>query len=264
VTELPDLTLRLDRIDDAVLRNLQAEINALGRPPAALQMSRAKVTRQLQAEWDAAHPGDAARRLELLERMKERTQELEARSVEGAMHKLATERVKRWAGETGALVIDSPTRTPSEAERVSSEWLKSDAWALVLFGGKGSSKSLSAARCARVTLINGGYVRWVRCAEAALERIWGPEADERLRLAKDADMLVLDDVGADNATDVWRSWLGAVIDERWRKQSRTIITSNLQRDLLAERLTERVVSRLAEATWCFSGHTDFRRQRRAS
>ncbi len=58
------------------------------------------------------------------------------------------------------------------------------------------------------------------------------------------DCLILDDLGAEKASDWTLQTLYSIIDIRMREQKQTIITSNLDLDGIREKLSDRVASRL--------------------
>jgi len=61
----------------------------------------------------------------------------------------------------------------------------------------------------------------------------------------DRSFLVMDDLGAEKTTEWSMQILYIIVDRRYREEKRTIITSNLTLDELAERLDDRVASRIA-------------------
>jgi DNA replication protein DnaC len=63
------------------------------------------------------------------------------------------------------------------------------------------------------------------------------------RLAS-ADLLHIDDLGAEHRTDWVLEQLYTIINARYEDERSTIVTSNLERGALAEQLGERIVSRL--------------------
>ena len=66
------------------------------------------------------------------------------------------------------------------------------------------------------------------------------------RLAS-ADLLHIDDLGAEHRTEWVLEQLYTIINSRYEDERSTIVTSNLERDALAEQLGERIVSRLEGA-----------------
>ena len=59
-----------------------------------------------------------------------------------------------------------------------------------------------------------------------------------------ADLLHIDDLGAEHRTEWVLEQLYTIINSRYEDQLATLVTSNLGRDELAEQLGERIVSRL--------------------
>ena len=60
------------------------------------------------------------------------------------------------------------------------------------------------------------------------------------------DLLHIDDVGAEKSTDWVLEQLYAIVNARYEDLRSVIVTTNLERDQLAEQITERTVSRLEE------------------
>jgi DNA replication protein DnaC len=59
-----------------------------------------------------------------------------------------------------------------------------------------------------------------------------------------ADLLHIDDLGAEHRTDWVLEQLYTIINSRYEDERSTVVTSNLGRDELAQQLGERIVSRL--------------------
>jgi DNA replication protein DnaC len=66
--------------------------------------------------------------------------------------------------------------------------------------------------------------------------------DELIRVS----VLILDDLGAEKATEWVRETLYILIDERYGNMKKTIITSNYNPSYLTQRLGDRIVSRISE------------------
>jgi len=69
--------------------------------------------------------------------------------------------------------------------------------------------------------------------------------EDLIRRFADLDILVLDDLGAEKNTDWAMQTLYLIVDRRYSDMRRTIITSNLALDGIAERVGERIASRVA-------------------
>lgn len=70
--------------------------------------------------------------------------------------------------------------------------------------------------------------------------------EELLTPADEADLIVLDDVGAENASEWVRDRLYLIVNRRYESAKATIITTNLDEAELEARVGARIVSRLCE------------------
>lgn len=61
----------------------------------------------------------------------------------------------------------------------------------------------------------------------------------------DPDLLILDDMGAEKSSEYSIQSLYLIIDRRYSSQSKTIITSNLSLGQIAEKVGDRIASRIA-------------------
>jgi DNA replication protein DnaC len=78
-------------------------------------------------------------------------------------------------------------------------------------------------------------------------------------LCLDADMLLLDDIGAEKTTDWTIEKLYLIINSRYENEKCTIFASNLSPDQLADRMGDRIASRIAAMTTLFNfGNKDRR------
>lgn len=71
---------------------------------------------------------------------------------------------------------------------------------------------------------------------------------EKIELSKKVNVLMLDDLGAENSTDWAKEQLYLLINARYEHQLTTIITTNLVSQELFEQLGERIMSRIIEMT----------------
>lgn len=72
-------------------------------------------------------------------------------------------------------------------------------------------------------------------------------------------LLILDDIGVDRPTEFAKEQLFKLIDRRYRNQLPTVVTSNVHLDDVAERIGERLVSRLSSGELSISA-SDMRRR----
>ncbi|MDF1565313.1 MAG: ATP-binding protein [Deltaproteobacteria bacterium] len=76
-------------------------------------------------------------------------------------------------------------------------------------------------------------------------------------------VLVLDDIGAERATEWVQELIPRIINRRYEDLLPTIVTSNLMPDELSERITARAASRLTEMNeWIALGGPDYRVEKR--
>ncbi len=87
----------------------------------------------------------------------------------------------------------------------------------------------------------------------------GRDLDEWMETVKNADFLVLDDLGSERATDWVRERIFVVVNHRYREALPTIFTSNIGPKDLAEQLGERTASRIiAMCDWISLEGDDYR------
>lgn len=136
-----------------------------------------------------------------------------------------------------------------------------DKW-LVLVGGYGCGKTHLAAAIAQEALQRGmgPVIAVVPDLLDYLRTTFGPDADtsydERFNAFKGADLLILDDLGTENATPWAREKLFQIINYRYNERSPMVVTTN---DL--DRVDPRIRSRLVD--WqlvhhCYIDSGDFR------
>ena len=114
---------------------------------------------------------------------------------------------------------------------------------LVLLGPVGTGKTHAALAAARERALAGDVVRFYPVVELLDHlRPSGPEGTYG-HLA-DLDLLVVDDLGTERATDWTDERLGALINRRWMEERPTIVTTNLEGPALLAALGERAYSRL--------------------
>ncbi len=123
---------------------------------------------------------------------------------------------------------------------------------LLLFGPPGSGKSHLAAAVSAAAREQGCTVLFQR-VPALLSRLRSaydprPPATESQLLGalSRADLLVLDDAGAEKASPWTEQTLYTVIDERYSRQRPLILTTNASLDRLEQQLGARTMDRLLE------------------
>lgn len=78
------------------------------------------------------------------------------------------------------------------------------------------------------------------------ENFWGKNEGKIIDHYTSTPLLALDDLGAEKISDWSKEVLYLLIDRRYRNYKPTIITSNLSHKEIAERLDERIASRISE------------------
>lgn len=97
----------------------------------------------------------------------------------------------------------------------------------------------------------GRRLDWRATTHPALNAELRPQADNSHATALDAyleaDLLMLDDLGAGRQTEWTADTLFRLIDHRWANRKTSIYSTNLTPDALTDAVGERVVSRLIDA-----------------
>lgn len=144
------------------------------------------------------------------------------------------------------------SRAAYDACRTLAESFERGRRGLLIAGGCGSGKTHLAASVVH-SLVEQGFRAMLMTTTRFLETLKGAFGDsERTRAIRDelysADLLVLDDVGAEHMSDWARSELFSLLNERYETMKTTILTTNLSLAALTNHLGERTVSRIAEMT----------------
>lgn len=151
--------------------------------------------------------------------------------------------------ETGS-VLDNFTMTPDNQDAIKHARLFVDGLhpGLYLWGGVGTGKTRLACSILNQMLKAGHQVRFKRVPELLIKLQAGVDDDELTSPYNQAiytPVVALDDVGANQGTDFARRMLQTIYDGRLDRGLKTIWTSNLNLDELAEFLSdERLPSRI--------------------
>lgn len=147
--------------------------------------------------------------------------------------------------------FDPQQRGTEHAFRTAREYARStDGW-LVLHGGVGVGKTHLAAAVANAYASRHAqaavYFRVVPDLLDQLRATFDPETgvayDERFQQIRNASLLVLDDLGTENATAWASEKLFQLINHRYNEQLPTVITTNARLD----RIEARILSRMMDA-----------------
>ncbi|GAA2346728.1 ATP-binding protein [Dactylosporangium salmoneum] len=126
--------------------------------------------------------------------------------------------------------------------------------ALFLSGTTGSGKTHQAVAAARVIASSrfGGPYTWAATTHPDLGDELRPRSDDSHEHALDrylnADLLLLDDLGAGMTTPWMTDCVQRLVDRRWTRRMATIYTTNLPPDQLRAAVGDRVYSRLGDTT----------------
>ena len=124
---------------------------------------------------------------------------------------------------------------------------------LLFLGGVGSGKTFLAASCANALVEQGEDVKFIIVPDFLdqLRESFNPTSGltegDLMQEVKDAEVLILDDLGAHNYTDWSVKILFAILNYRVNFEKPTIVTTNLETAQIEELLGSRVHSRLVEA-----------------
>lgn len=131
-------------------------------------------------------------------------------------------------------------------ERASAFARKPQGW-LLLRGGYGCGKTHLAASIANECLSRGRPVLLVNVPDLLdhLRATYGPESevsfDERFNEVRDASVLILDDLGTQNATPWAQEKLYQILNHRYNAQLPTVVTTNQDLEDIEPRLRSRLL-----------------------
>ena len=157
-------------------------------------------------------------------------------------------REERWAEKIPPRWSNWKLSTlPKPLKREAVDWMVSDypkGRNLILMGPTGSGKTSIAYAIAREMFINGSKVKIWQSADL-LDKIRPSDSSRTvLESAKNCELLVLDDLGVEKDTEWTEERMFLILDHRWQWNLPTIIATNLSEDGMAERLSDRIYSRI--------------------
>jgi DNA replication protein DnaC len=131
-------------------------------------------------------------------------------------------------------------------------WLRSPGEGLLLSGVVGSGKTYLAAAIVRERVEHGSAASFRRMSElyTALRESFHTNVSEAevLRPYLSAPLIVLDDLGAGGLSDFERRSTLEILDQRQNAMRPTIVTTNWELPDIAEKMDDRIASRLAPYT----------------
>lgn len=133
-----------------------------------------------------------------------------------------------------------------EAMEMIKAWRPDDEFGLLLSGPSGTGKSHAMIATAKALASFGASVEFIQASsffdQCAKNEFKIP--NELLR----AQFLFLDDLGAENISDIRREWLFTLLEARKNNRRTTFISTNLNVKDLREKFFERIASRIFELT----------------
>lgn len=220
------------------LADIQSDISALGRPrfpfssigartgqlgPLSGQLGSAMTAwREDMAAWRSTYP-DREERYEAL------LAEQDALETAVAADRARRESLRAW-GEKHlprrvAKVLEAGADESIRAMEVAKRWLESPKPWLVLLGSSGQGKSIAAAWALRRCAEKGAAVAWAQADSLAVSA-GGFGGEERAARLRQVDVLVMDDIGTEHASEFSRSVMRGILQARHEDLLRTIVTSN--------------------------------------
>jgi DNA replication protein DnaC len=115
---------------------------------------------------------------------------------------------------------------------------------LVIVGPAGTGKTRAAVAAARVRFDAGDRIGF--WPATGLLDAMRPDGTVDFDRVLDADLLVLDDLGAQKSSEWVQERLDRIMDGRWSEERPVVVTSNLTPEQLARWVGERVWSRLQD------------------
>jgi DNA replication protein DnaC len=148
-------------------------------------------------------------------------------------------------------VIDIERRRPTQVREVRAfvrdvESNLAEGRGLWLTGGSGTGKTALAMIVSKAAIDAGRTVAIYSCPRllGVIRESIDTGKLEFLDTLAGVDLLHIDDLGAEHRTDWVIEQLYSIVNTRYEDQRSILITSNLDREQLAEQLGERIVSRL--------------------
>ena len=136
---------------------------------------------------------------------------------------------------------------------------------LFLFGPAGVGKTLLLSKIAQEAKVNTRLIKIPRLLMTMRNNLDGNGWKNELLIGQlsKLPLLLMDDLGAEKASEWVSEIIYLLIDERYGKMLPTVITSNYPLDVIAERLGDRIASRLVETCRIIEINTTDKRQENA-
>lgn len=196
-------------------------------------------------EWAAAYPDAAAERLLRIQR--EEAEAVAREEVERLAEAARAVDGRLQASGIPARLLDAAAGPLDETAALAAARAFGGRGTLLLAGPSGGGKSVAAAWLLREFAAQSrGTPLFRRAAELARLGLYGPEAWAQWRDVQTCRLLVLDDLGAEVASEVWRAAFDELFDARHSERRTTVITTNLEPEAFKVRYGERITDRIRE------------------
>lgn len=197
--------------------------------------------------WEERLPADVRERLESEGRLEEASVVSDdALVAEEVRKQQEANRRAWWEKAVPADYVEADLdKLPLDTEHnVIRAWLAGSTTNLLLAGTAGTGKTYAAYAVLRAASRRGQWTWATTAGDHVAYSAFSGGQPRMVERACRADVLLLDDLGAERTTDFAIEAIGNLVDERRREHRRTIITTNLGRDELVRRYGDRLVSRL--------------------
>lgn len=225
---------------------IELELKSIGRPELQLGSLKAiELSRQALESWKNLHPASEERHRELVAKLSEMDRSQMEGERAARIHQRGLSLLMRsGAGQRSITATDAIEEC--DAMKAAREWMSTGGGTLLLAGSPGTGKTVAATWCVREVCQGGevGYFR--RATEIARLSSFDSGAEEIDRL-RDCALLVVDDLGSENMTGHARGLLFEILDHRHESYLRTVITTNLKRAEIREKLGDRLIDRVIQA-----------------
>ena len=171
-------------------------------------------------------------------------------TLEERTHYLREARDKKWREKVPPRWSSwSINSLPKGFQVAANQWIAEgfpNSQNLILSGPTGSGKTSLAYAIGREIYLLGHKVKMWNTAELFESMRQAERAEVILESVKNADLLLLDDVGSERKTEWVEERMFLVVDHRWQWQLPTIVTTNLSTEELVDQVSERITSRLMD------------------
>lgn len=162
-----------------------------------------------------------------------------------------TRRAERWAKNVPTKFKSSTLDDlPAGPKMAAESWIDrpdDKRWSILFYGAKGVGKTYIAYALLREFYIERYDVEIIEQPELIDNIKPGKDPDgSRFEHYKRVEVLCIDDLGSERATDWGSERIDMIINDRWKHQRSTIITTNLEPKDLIETIGPRSASRLLD------------------